>query len=503
VGASFLLGVDIGTYSSKGALVRDSGEVAAVSAVEHELSLPQPGHVEHDPEKVWWADFLALCRDLLASSGVDPRRIAGIGLSTISPAVVPVGPGGAALRPAILYGIDTRATREIQELSALTGARLSSQSAAPKVAWIRHCEPEVWARTRRIVNGCGYLVLRLTGQSVIDVYDAALFAPFFDVQTHSWRPELAPHVAPVEWMPRALWTCEVAGTVSSEAARATGLATGTPVIAGTADAAAEAISAGLNRVGDLMVMYGSSTFFILRTGQLREPRGFWASPFLEKGTFVVAGGTATAGSLTRWVRDQFAPEELAAQRAGGPDAYEALAALAASSPPGARGLVVLPYFSGERTPLHDPEARGMVCGLGLGHTRADLYRAGLESVGYSIRHNIEAMAAEGCRAERILAVGGGTKNLPWMQMVSDIAGITQLLPEQQVGACYGDAFLAGVGVGLFSGTEESGRWVRPRGTLRPDAGARAVYDGTYRIYRELYEKTAGTMHALGALARGA
>lgn len=501
--AACLLGIDIGTYSSKGVLVRENGEVAAASTVEHELSLPQPGHVEHEPEKVWWTDFLALCRDLLGRSGVDPRQIAGIGLSTISPAVVPVDLGGAALRPAILYGIDTRATREIQELSALTGASLSSQSAAPKVAWIRRHEPEVWSRTRRIVNGCGYLVLRLTGQAVIDVYDAALFAPFFDVQTNTWLPELAPHVAPVEWMPRALWTCEVAGTVSAEAARATGLAAGTPVIAGTADAAAEAISAGSSRVGDLMVMYGSSTFFILRTGELREPRGFWASPFLEQGTYVVAGGTATAGSLTRWFRDQFAPEELAAQRAGGPDAYQALAALAASSPPGARGLVVLPYFAGERTPLHDPEAKGVVFGLGLGHTRADLYRAVLESVGYSIRHNIEALAAEGCRAERILAVGGGTKNLAWMQMVSDIAGITQLLPEQQIGACYGDAFLAGIGVGLFSGTAESGRWVRARGTRRPDPGAREVYDGTYRVYRELYEKTAGAMHTLGALARGA
>jgi xylulokinase len=215
----------------------------------------------------------------------------------------------------------------------------------------------------------------------------------------------------------------------------------------------------------------------------------------------VAGGTATAGSLTRWFRDVFGQPEMEAERAGGPNAYEALARVGASSPPGARGLVVLPYFSGERTPLHDPDAKGMVFGLTLSHTRADVYRAILESVAYSIRHNIEAMAAEGCRATRILAVGGGTRNAPWMQMVSDIAGITQVIPEQQIGASYGDAFLAGIGVGLFRDTGEVRRWVRPKGTMVPNAAARASYDGLYRVYRELYPRNADAMRTLGELTR--
>jgi xylulokinase len=498
VAADLLLGIDIGTYSSKGVLVEENGLVAASAGVEHELSLPQPGWAEHDPEKVWWGDFRALVRQLLQNAGVESRRIAGIGISTISPAVVAADQRGLALRPAILYGIDTRATREIEDLQALTGASLSSQSAAPKLLWIRRHEPEVWARTRRILNGCGYLVLRLTGEAAIDVYDACLFAPFFDPAARAWSPGLAAHVAPAEWMPRVRWTCEVAGRVTAEAARETGLSEGTPVITGTADAAAEAIGAGSSEVGELMLMYGSSTFFILRTGELRQPPGFWASSFLEEGTFVVAGGTATAGSLTRWFRDNFAPQELACQRAGGADAYQSLASLADSSPPGSRGLVVLPYFSGERTPLHDPQACGLVFGLGLGHTRADVYRALLEGVGYSIRHNLEALAEQGCRAERILAVGGGARNPAWMQMVSDIAGIAQDLPGKHTGAGYGDAFLAGVGVGLFRGTGEVRRWVRPGRTVRPDAGPRAAYDACYRIYRELYRRNAGLMHELAA-----
>jgi xylulokinase len=494
-----LLGIDIGSYSSKGVLVRENGAVVATASAEHELALPKPGHVEHDAERIWWGDFRAICRTLLSSSGVDPRAIAGIGVSTISPAIVAVDERGMALRPAILYGIDTRATREIAELRTLTGAELSSQSASPKVMWIRRNEPEVWRRTRRIVNGSGYLVLRLTGSSVIDVYDATLFAPFFEAAARTWSPALAAHVAPVEMMPRAAWTCEVAGAVGAEAARETGLAEGTPVIAGTADAAAEAISAGLTGPGDMMVMYGSSTFFILRTPELREPRGFWGTRFLEEDTYAVAGGTATAGSLTRWFRDNFAPAETAAERAGGANAYESLSALATSTPPGSRGLVVLPYFSGERTPLHDPDAKGMILGLTLSHTRADIYRAILESVGYSIRHNIESLGEVGCRASRILAVGGGTLNTAWMQTVSDIAGITQVIPDPRIGACYGDAFLAGIGVGMFQGTGEVSRWVRPARTIVPDPSAHAVYDATYRIYRDLYPRNADAMRALGSL----
>ena len=376
-----LLGVDIGTFSSKGVLVRDDGQVAAQRIVEHSLDITGPGRAEHDPEKVWWHDFLLLCSDLLHASGIDARAIAAVGISTISPAVVVVDSAGRALRPAILYGIDTRATREIAELERLTGARLSSPSAAPKVMWIRRNEPEVWARTRAVLNGSGYLNLRLTGERTIDIYDASIFAPFFDTSALGWSGEIAPLVAPVEMMPRPTWTSEIAGRVTSEAARETGLAPGTPVITGTADAAAEAVSAGLASPGDMMVMYGSSTFFILRTEALATPRGFWGSRFLERDSYVVAGGTATAGSLTRWFRDNFGAAELAAERAGRTGAYAALADLASASPPGARGLVALPYFSGERTPINDPDAKGAIFGLTLSHGRADVYRALLESVG--------------------------------------------------------------------------------------------------------------------------
>jgi xylulokinase len=498
--ARFLLGIDIGTYSSKASLVREDGLVVASDSVEHSLSLPHPGWAEHDPDAVWWKDFLHLCSTLLAATRVPSASIAAVGISTISPAVVIVDAAGKALRPAILYGIDTRATAEIAELERATGATLSSQSAAPKVLWIRRNEPALWSKTRSVLNGSGYLNLRLTGERTIDVYDASIFAPFFDTEKLAWSERIAPFVAPVEMMPRITWASEIAGRITASAARETGLAEGTPVITGTADAAAEAVSAGFAGPGDMMLMYGSSTFFILGTAALAAPRRFWGSRFLERGSFVVAGGTATAGSLTRWFRDSFAPEERAAEARGEGNAYAGLASLAASSPAGARGLVALPYFSGERTPLSDPDARGMLFGLTLGHSRADVYRALLESVGYAIRHNVESLAADGCVARRILAVGGGTENPVWMQIVSDIAGLEQEIPAVLTGASYGDAFLAAMGVGMFSSLHDISRWVTGTRHVAPRADERLRYEASYRIYRELYERNADLMHEIARLS---
>jgi xylulokinase len=504
---SYLLGVDIGTYSSKGVLVSAAGDVAASHVIEHSLSMPRPGWVEHDAEGVWWHDFAGICRAVIDRSGVPPSQIAAVGVSTIAPCVLPVDAEGRPLRPAILYGIDTRASREIEELEAAIGrdalferhgTRLSSQSTGPKIVWLRKHEPEVWGKTLLILGGAGYIVYKLTGEAVIDVYDAATYAPLFDLSTLKWNPEMAGPIAPLDRLPRVTWTSEIAGRVRAAASRETGLAEGTPVIAGTADAAAEAISAGLVRTGDMMVMYGSSIFFILKTGRIAPSRRFWSGPFLEPGAYAVAGGMSTAGSVLRWFRDQFAREELKVEAEGGESAYAALAALARESPPGAKGLIALPYFAGERTPLHDPAARGVLFGLGLEHTRADVYRALLEGVGHGIRHNLEAMAEEGGAAKRILAVGGGTLNRAWMQIVSDIAGIEQQIPEQRIGAAYGDAFLAGAGVGLFRSTADVGAWVKIGECVRPDPEARRIYDRSYRIYRELYTRTAGLMREAGA-----
>jgi xylulokinase len=507
----YFLGIDIGTYSSKGVLVKETGEVVASRTVEHPLEMPHPGWAEHDAETTWWKDFLEIVSALLQSSNVSPRQIAAAGFSAISSAVLPINREGLPLRKAILYGIDTRTTQEIADLQQIidedselrkSGVRLSSQSSSPKVLWIRRNEPEVWSKTHMVVNGSGFLLYRLTGETAMDIYDAVSFAPFVDFEHGCYTADMSKYVAPLEMLPRLTWTCEIAGKINSEGARLSGLAEGTPIITGTADAAAEAISAGLSDLGDMMVMYGSSIFFILRTPQVYNTPYFWGADFLEPGTHVLTGGMATSGSLTRWFRDQFAPLEMQAEKAGDLNAYAALAHLASGSPIGGNGLVVLPYFAGERTPLLDSDAKGVVFGLDLRHTRGDIYRAILESVGFGIRHNIDKMKEEGAQPKRILAVGGGTYNPLWMQIVSDIADIEQHIPDQQIGASYGDAFLAGIGVGRFSSTAEAARWVKIKKVIRPDSKAHAKYEDYYQVYRELYQRTRPLMQLLTGMAHG-
>jgi xylulokinase len=503
-----LLGIDIGTYESKGTLTTISGQVVASAAAGHELAIPQPGWAEHDAEGVWWLDFVTLCRKLLATPGVEATQVVAVGVSAIAPCVLPIDSDGRPLRPGILYGVDTRASREIADLEnalgreaifANSGLHLSSQAAGPKILWIRNHEPEVWRKTSMVLTGSGYLVYKLTGEKVIDIYTATAYAPMLDIQRREWNPDMTGPIMPLALLPRLIWSVDVAGHVTREASQQTGLVPGTPVIAGTADAASEALSAGLSHPGDLMLMYGSSLFFIQKTSKLVSTERLWGALFLEPDSYAVAAGMSTSGSLTRWFRDNLAPEERAGEAAGGPNAYAMLADLAEESPLGARGLVLLPYFSGERTPINDPQARGLIMGLTLSHTRADLYRAILEGVGYGIRHNIDAMREEGVPPKRILAVGGGTQNPLWLQIVSDIAGIEQYVPDQNYGASYGDAFLAGVGIGLFEDTNQAADWVRYRTIVRPDPAAREGYQPYYQIYRDLYGQTAGSMHRLAEL----
>ena len=228
---------------------------------------------------------------------------------------------------------------------------------------------------------------------------------------------------------------------------------------------------------------------------LRDPR-LWSAPYLFPKTHAVMGGMATTGALTRWFRDQLAREEGTEL-----EAYARLAKRAASIPPGAEGLLVLPYFSGERTPLNDPQARGVFFGLTLSHTQEHLYRAVLEGVGHGIRQHLDLLESLGKPPHRLMAVGGGTKNRPWLQMVSDISGHAQTVPSVTWGAAYGDAFLAGMGAGLFRDPVEVDQWVEDRETVCPCPGLKAHYDRYHELYLELYQRNKGLMHALSSLAR--
>ncbi len=508
---TYLLGIDIGTYESKGVLTDAQGHIIARAATPHQLAIPQPGWAEHDADAVWWHDFVLLAKELLRQSGVGPTDIASIGCSAIGPCVLPVDATGKPLRPAILYGIDTRAADEVNELTQAlgeawliqkTGSALSSQAAGPKILWLQRHEPALWARTARVMTSTSYLVYKLTGRVVIDHYTATTYGPLYNLQQNRWEPRGLALVCEPNRLPELDWTTAIAGQVTPEAAQQTGLAVGTPVIVGTADAASEAVSAGVVAPGDTMLMYGSTLFFIEVCAKL--PRGglLWPAVSLQPNRYVLAAGMSTTGALTRWFRDELGGVERMQEERGGPNAYAALAEAASQIAPGAEGLLLLPYFSGERTPINDPLARGVIAGLTLSHSRAHIYRALLEGVAYGIRHNLEALAAAGEPPQRLVAIGGGVQNQLWLQIVSDVTGQAQVV-RTTPGAAYGNSFLAGVGVGLFADIDAIQDWLGPtEQIIQPNPALKTHYDQYYQLYQTLYTSTRPVTHALAQLGVG-
>jgi xylulokinase len=490
------LGIDIGTFESKGVLTDVTGRIIAQSARPHRMIVPRPGWAEHRAEEDWWGDFAAISRDLLARSGIDPASIKAVATSAIGPCMLPVDANGQPLMNGVLYGVDTRAQAEIDLLNAQIGedvilARcgnaLTSQAVGPKILWLKRNHPDLWARTARVMSSTSFIVERLTGHCVVDHYTASNFAPLYDIATQDWCFDLADICGP-DRLPRLMWPTEIAGHVTPAAAAATGLATGTPVTCGTIDAGAEAISVGLRHDGDMMLMYGSTIFVIEKVARrLTDPR-LWHAPWLYPGEWTGMAGLATSGTLTHWLRDQFArdlPEGTA---------FSTLTTEAMASPKGANGLICLPYFSGERTPIHDSRAKGTIFGLNLTHTRGDIYRAALEGIACATRHITDTYAEAGAPPTRVLAVGGGTRNEPWLQATSDLTGLPQTVCSVTTGASFGDAFLAAIATGHATPADID-RWNPPARIVEPAADP--AYDKLYPLFRRLYDQTRDIMADLG------
>ncbi|MFI5658340.1 FGGY-family carbohydrate kinase [Streptomyces sp. NPDC051684] len=485
-----VIGVDIGTSSSKGILVALDGTVLHTAVREHTVGRPAPGHVEMAGE-VWWDEFVSLAQELTSARDTD---VVAVGVSGMGPCVLLTDAEDNPLRPAILYGVDTRSVAQIErlerelgadEITHRCGSRLTSQAAGAKVAWVADEEPELFGRARRLYMPSSWLARKLTGAYVLDHHSASQTTPLYDTLARDWYAPWAERIAPGIELPPLRWSGEAAGTVTAEAARATGLPEGIPVTTGTIDAWAEALSVGAHDVGDLMLMYGTTMFLVHTVPDLLRDPALWSTVGALPDTRNLAGGMATSGAVTGWLRDLFGDVD-----------YPELLGLAEKSGPGANGLLMLPYFAGERTPVDDPRARGVIAGLTLGHTRGDLYRAALEATAFGVRHNIEALEAAGGDIRHVVAVGGGTQGRLWTQIVSDVTGRTQEVRATSVGASYGGALLAAQ---LVTDDARIDDWnpVAERIAPRPEVTTR--YDELYALYRELYPASADVAHALAGL----
>ncbi|BDG01419.1 FGGY-family carbohydrate kinase [Anaeromyxobacter oryzae] len=516
---TYLLGVDAGTTGAKAVLTTASGKIVAQHATEYGFLSPRPLWAEQWPQ-VWLEGLSGAVRGAVQRSGISPRQVLGMTVSSLyGGSGIPVDPRIEPLRPCLIW-LDRRAQAEadwvrtalpLDELYAVTGNGVDSYYGFTKILWIKNHEPELWHRTRYLLPPNAFLIHRLTGDIAVDFSSAGNIGGVFDLRQRRWSDTTTQALGiPRDKLPdRLVASSDVVGKLHRTGAELTGLLEGTPVCAGGVDAAVATLSAGVFRGGQHVAMMGTSMCWgFIHEQAPREP-GFVSMPYVlhpERSTYTF-GGASTAGAVAKWFRDELGQGERAIEewtRGGaGLTAYGVLDAAATKVPAGSDGLVVLPYFMGERSPIWDARARGTVVGLTLFHTRAHLYRAFLEGVAYALRHNVEAGQRAGYALDPDLAVvGGGARSELWSRIMASVTGRTVLAAAAGGEAALGDAMLAAVGLGVVK-EEQLVDWVGTSDLYRrypPSPAEAAVYDRYYEQYLGLYADLKTRFAALVALA---
>lgn len=379
---------------------------------------------------------------------------------------------------------------QIEEASFLAraGNGINQQLVATKLRWIETHEPKVFGRIATVFGSYDYINWKLTGERAVE-QNWALEAGFVDLADHQIADDLVAlaHVQRAA-IPRKTASQEILGRVTAEAAAATGIAAGTPVVGGAADHIASALGAGVVRPGDVLLKFGGSVDVLIATDRVAPDARMYLDYHLVPGLYMPNGCMATGGSGLNWFAANFAGGERAATEAAGQTLHQRLDALAATISAGAEGVHVLPYFLGEKTPIHDPAARGVFTGLTLSHGLGHLWRALLEAYAYGIRHHIEVLNEMGHRTGNFLVSDGGSNSKVWMQIVSDVLQAPLQGLTGHPGSCLGAAWTAAIGVGLESDWSAIARFVGKGARFEPDPSNATVYAEGYRAYRDLYQR---------------
>lgn len=506
----YLLGIDIGTTGAK-ALLLDAanGTVQESATTEYPTLTPHPLWAEQNPAD-WWAATVTSIRAVLRRDGTQPSQVVGIGLTGQMHGLVLLDKHGRVLRPCIMWN-DQRTGAQCAAITEKIGAHKLLELianpvlpgfTAPKIIWVRENEPGVYAEIVHILLPKDYIRYRLTGAFATDVSDASGTA-LFDVRHRRWSSEmLAALDIPSMWLPESLESTAVSAQVSAAAERETGLVSGTPIVGGGGDQAAQAVGAGIIRSGIISVTLGTSGVVFAGTEKfLVEPEGrLHTFCHAVPGQWHWMGVMLSAAGSLRWFRDSLAEAETAHARETGADVYDLLTVQAAHAPAGSEGLIFLPYLSGERTPHGDPDARGVYFGLTVRHTKAHLIRAVLEGVAYGLRDSLELTRAMGLQVTQLRVSGGGARSALWRQILADVFDTEIALVNVTEGAAFGAALLAGVGVSVYKDLQDAcAHTVRTIDQIKPGADARR-YAAYYPIYRALYPALAPLFKQVSAAA---
>lgn len=494
-----LLGIDVGTSSVKAVLVDAQGNIHSTGQAEYPLHHIKPGWVEQDPED-WWHGTCKAVKEALAKVSDGAEKIQGLAISCQAPSLLSLDRTGQPLRPAMIW-MDRRAEAETLKLAELmradrihqiTGNRPDAFYLAPRLLWLQNNEPEVMKRTWKFVQANGYINYRLTGQVTLDPSNAALLQ-LRNYQKEEWSEAMcdASGVKSSQF-PEVMAAHMIQGKVTVQASEATGLKTGTPVMAGTVDSSSAAIEAGVVEPGIVAEMTGTSTVVIMPndTG-LTEP-SFIAMPHALPGLHLLLAAMVSSGGCLRWFRDQFGQQEVKAASEGKVDAYDLLTNQASEVSLGSDGIIFLPYMMGERSPIWHTNARGVFVGLSLATRKAALIRSILEGTAFALRHNIEVAKQAGAEVREVRSVGGCSTNNLWNQIKADVLGLPIVVPRMSVGSPFGAAIIAGIGVGMFPDIRQSlTEMVHLDRRFEPVQANHERYMRNYQVFRDIYEHLKG------------
>ena len=463
----YTLGIDIGTTSVKVIMISSEGKIFAETSVPHDLISMHPNWAEEDAD-IWWENTRTALQRLKEAHSEEMKDIKCIGCSGMVPAIVMLDGGGRPVR------------------------KTNQQHVLPRLLWVKENEPEVWEKTDCVMGSYDWITYQLTGRKSLEM-NWAVESGAMDIRTGEWMTEdLALFGIPAELFPKVHPSMSVVGHTKECWETEFGIKAGTPVIAGSADHVASTLAAGITKKGDLLIKFGGAGDILYCVDEIETNEKLFFDYHIVPGKYLLNGCMAASGSLVKWFTKDIIHQDT-------PDVFDKLDIQAKKVPPASDGLIILPYFLGEKTPIFDPTARGVMFGLTLSHTNGHIFRAILESVIYGFRHHVEVLNEMGYRPERIMATNGGAKSKFWCQIAADVLGQTVISYPSHPGSALGVAFLAGMSAGIFHDWEQIRDFLTDYRVFEPNPEAVEIYNRSYPLYRNIYKQLKPSFEAVQKL----
>ena len=509
----YILAHDLGTSGNKATLYDLEGRLAASELVEYPTYYPQPGWVEQEPED-WWKAVCTATRLLLEKSGISKEEIAAVSFSGQMMGCVLVDAKGDPVRRALIWA-DTRSVAQEQRMVdaagmaegyRITGHRLSASYGAAKLLWVKDNQPELYQKSAKMLNAKDFIIRRLTGRFVTDYSDAS-GTNLFDLTGKTWSDSLVKAFGIREdLLPEACPSTDIAGGITAEAAKATGLLEGTPVVIGGGDGSCACVGAGVVEEGRTYNVLGSSSWISMasRVPVFDDEMRTFNWVHLDPNLYTPCGTMQAAGLSFNWFKNTLCGEEAEKARQLGVSAYQLIDEAIAQTEPGAGGVLYLPYLLGERSPRWDFNASGTFLGLRAGTSKAQIARAVLEGVGYNLKVILDIFdhPEKYPRIEEIVLIGGGAKGRVWAQILADIWGKPLVIPQYlEEATSMGAAVCGGIGIGAFPDFRVINRFNPESTRLLPREEYRARYDALYRVFNQAYDSLRDVYAALAPLSK--